>query len=51
MSEATGVYRTTHSSGMEVAFIDKGVGNPIGIPRERYESNGYKPAFDELPQK
>jgi len=50
MSEAKGVYRTT-ASGMEVAFIDKGIGSPIGIPRERYEESGYKPAFDALPEK
>ena len=50
MSEAKGVYRTT-ANGMEVAFIDKGIGNPIGVPRDRYEANGYKPAFDSLPEK
>jgi len=50
MSEATGVYRT-EKSGMEIAFVDKGIGNPIGIPRERYEANGYKPPFEKLPKK
>ncbi len=51
MSEATGVYRTVHTSGMEIAFIDKGVGTQIGIPRDRYEANGYQPPFESLPQK
>lgn len=51
MSEAKGLYRTTAKNGMEVAFIDKGLGNALGIPRERYESSGYTPPFDQLPEK
>lgn len=51
MSEATGLYRSTHSSGMEIAFVDKGVGKPFGIPRDRYEAAGYQPPFENLPQK
>ncbi len=51
MSEATGVYRTKHSSGMDIVFIDKGVGEPLGIPRDRYEAKGYQPPFDKLPEK
>jgi len=49
MSDGTGVYRSTHSSGMEVAFVDKGLGKPIGIPRDRYEEKGYQPSFEDLP--
>lgn len=51
MSTTTGVYRTVHTNGMEIAFVDKGVGKPLGIPRERYEANGYQPPFDALPEK
>jgi hypothetical protein len=51
MSETTGLYRSVHSSGMEIAFVDKGVGKPFGIPRENYEKNGYQPPFEQLPQK
>ena len=51
MSEAKGLWKTTHPSGMEIAYIDKGVGSPLGIPRERYEANGYQPPFDKLPEK
>ena len=51
MSDATGLYRTVHTNGMEIAFIDKGLGTPLGIPRERYESNGYQPPFESLPKK
>lgn len=50
MSETTkGVYRTV-INGMEVAYVDKGVGNPLGIPRARYEEQGYQPPFEELPE-
>ena len=51
MTETTGVSRGKHSSGIEIAYVDKGVGNPIGIPRDQYEANGYKPSFDSLPEK
>ncbi len=51
MSEATGVYRMKHANGMEFAFIDKGVGKPIGIPRDQYEAKGYQPKYDSLPEK
>jgi len=51
MSNATGLYRTKHDNGMEIAFIDKGVGKPLGIPRDRYETSGYKPSWNELPEK
>ncbi|WP_176473907.1 hypothetical protein [Actibacterium ureilyticum] len=51
MSEATGVYRTKAANGLEFAFIDKGVGKPIGIPRDQYETKGYKPTYDNLPEK
>ncbi|MGB3314582.1 MAG: hypothetical protein WBB85_09225 [Albidovulum sp.] len=51
MSETTGLYRGKHSSGMESAYVDKGVGKPFGIPRDQYEAKGYKPAYDKLPEK
>lgn len=51
MSEATGVSRTQLPNGMEFAYIDKGVGKPMGIPREQYDAKGYQPAYDELPEK
>ena len=51
MSETKGIYRTVHTNGMEIAFVDKGVGTPLGIPRERYETNGYQPPYDSLPEK
>ena len=51
MSEATGVSRGKAASGMEFAFIDKGIGKPIGIPRDQYESKGYQPPFESLPEK
>lgn len=51
MAETVGVYRTKLPNGVEVAYVDKGVKNPIGIARERYEEQGYKPPYDELPEK
>ena len=51
MSETKGVYKSTLPNGMEVAYVDKGVGKPLGIPRESYESNGYSPSYDDLPEK
>lgn len=45
-----GVYRTTLPNGTEVAYVDKG-GKTIGVMRERYEEQGYKPAFEDLPAK
>jgi len=51
MSTATGLYRTTHTSGAEIVFVDKGLGAPLSITRERYEECGYEPPFDKLPQK
>lgn len=51
MSETTGVSRGKHSSGIEFAFVDKGIGKPLGIPREQYEAKGYQPPFDSLPEK
>jgi hypothetical protein len=41
---ATGMYRTGH----DWAQVDYD-GSNIPIPRSKYEENGYKPAFDELP--
>ncbi|SMX45323.1 hypothetical protein [Actibacterium lipolyticum] len=51
MSETSGVNRTKLANGLEFAFIDKGVGKLIGIPREQYEANGYQPPFESLPEK
>jgi hypothetical protein len=51
MADAKGLYRTTLPNGMEVAYVDKGVGNPLGMPRELYEQAGHKPPFDDLPKK
>lgn len=51
MSTTKGLYRTELANGMQVAYVDKGVGKPFGIPRDNYESQGYKPAFDSLPKK
>ena len=48
---AKGLHRATLPNGMEVAYIDKGVGKPLGIPRDRYEEQGYEPAYEELPVK
>jgi hypothetical protein len=31
------------------AQVDYGTGTTIPIPRSRYEANGYKPDFDQLP--
>lgn len=45
-----GVYRTKLPNGAEVAYIDKGNGKTIGVMRDRYEAQGYVPAFEELPQ-
>lgn len=40
------------ANGMEVAFVDKGMGTaPIGIPRDRYEAQGYEPPYENLPEK
>lgn len=50
MSETKGVYRSKLPNGAEVAYIDKGVGKPLGILRERYEEQGYKPSFEKLPE-
>lgn len=50
MSETKGLHRSTLPNGMEVAYVDKGVGKPLGIPRDRYEQQGYEPAFDKLPE-
>ena len=41
---ATGMFRT--DDGLVQVDYD---GNNIPIPRSKYEKNGYKPAFDELP--
>jgi hypothetical protein len=51
MSDAKPLYRTTLPNGMEVAYVDKGTKNPLGLTRELYEKGGYSPAFDDLPQK
>lgn len=50
MSNGTPLYRTTLANGMEVAYVDKGAKNPIGLTREMYEKAGYTPAFDDLPK-
>lgn len=50
MSDAKPLYRTTLPNGMEVAYVDKGTKNPLGLTRELYEKGGYKPAFDDLPK-
>jgi hypothetical protein len=44
MNMATGMFRTDDGS-VQVDYD----GNNIPIPRSKYEANGYKPAFDELP--
>jgi hypothetical protein len=44
MKMATGVFRTSDGS-VQVDYD----GITIPIPRSRYEKNGYKPGFDELP--
>ena len=44
MNRATGMFRT--GDGWVRVDYD---GNNIPIPRSKYEENGYKPAFDELP--
>jgi hypothetical protein len=44
MNMATGMFRTDDGS-VQVDYD----GNNIPIPRSKYEENGYKPAFDELP--
>ena len=41
---ATGMFRTDDGS-VQVDYD----GNNIPIPRSKYEKNGYKPVFDELP--
>jgi hypothetical protein len=51
--DTKGIYRTkTAPSGAEYAYIDYGEVSGIGeIARARYESQGYKPPFGELPTK
>ena len=44
MSMATGMFCTGDGS-VQVDYD----GSNIPIPRSKYEENGYKPAFDELP--
>ena len=44
MNMATGMFRTGDGSA-QVNYE----GISIPIPRSKYEENGYKPAFDELP--
>jgi hypothetical protein len=44
MNMAIGMFRTGDGS-VQVDYD----GNNIPIPRSKYEENGYKPAFDELP--
>jgi hypothetical protein len=44
MNMATGMFRTDDGS-VQVDYD----GNNIPIPGSKYEKNGYKPAFDELP--
>lgn len=51
MADTVGLYRTKLANGMEVAYIDKGVKNPLGMPKEAYEEKGYKPAWKDLPEK
>lgn len=51
MPESIGLYRATLDNGMEVAYIDKGAKNPLGMPRAMYEEKGYLPKYDELPTK
>ncbi|MEM9318540.1 MAG: hypothetical protein AAGA70_05995 [Pseudomonadota bacterium] len=51
MSDTKGVHRSRLPNGAEVAFVDKGVGKPFGIMRDRYEEQGYQPPFDELPER
>ena len=51
MSKNIGIYRTKLENGTVVAYVDKGIGSPIGVSRERYEEQGYTPAFDDLPEK
>lgn len=49
MSEAKPLNRTSLPNGMEVAYVDKGLANPLGLTRELSAEGGYKPPFDELP--
>jgi hypothetical protein len=51
--DAKGIYRTkTAPNGVEYAYIDYEEVSGIGeIARARYESQGYKPPFDDLPTK
>lgn len=51
MAETTGVYRTVLDNGMEVAYVDKGIGKPLGLPRNVYEEKGYAPSYEDLPEK
>jgi hypothetical protein len=51
MPEGKPLYRTTLANGLEVAYVDKGAKNPIGLTRDLYEKGGYQPPFDELPTK
>jgi hypothetical protein len=44
MNMATGMFRTDDGS-VQVDYD----GTNIPIPRFKYQENGYKPAFDELP--
>jgi hypothetical protein len=44
MNMAIGMFRTGDGS-VQVDYD----GNNIPVPRSRYEKNGYKPDFDELP--
>ena len=50
MTETKGVYRSKLPNGTEVAFVDKGVGKPFGLMRDRYEEQGYQPRFEDLPE-
>jgi hypothetical protein len=51
MPDGKPLYRTALANGMEVAYVDKGVGKPFGLTRDLYERSGYQPPFDELPKK
>ncbi|MEO8530002.1 MAG: hypothetical protein ABI459_02160 [Deltaproteobacteria bacterium] len=51
MAETKGLYRTTLPNGMEVAYVDKGFKNPLGLTREMYEAAGHQPPYEELPKK
>ena len=48
---SNGLYRTTLPNGSEVAYVEKAEGQTIGLLRDRYEAQGYTPAFEELPEK